>query len=461
MFLQGKPWQTMLTELQSTRMFHETGCLEAVNGVMLTARLNHVRIGEICTVDSQGGHLQAEVVGFRDNQCLLMPFGFTDGLHVGADVKPTGQPFCFPCGSFLKGAVLDGLGSPIEIKLKNTPHLGILASPKSTKAAYRSVHSSPPDPLRRNRITKPLLTGIAAIDACLTIGIGQRVGIFAAAGTGKSTLLGQIARTATADVIVINLIGERGREVREFIEDHLTDEGMQRSIVVAATSDQPAIIRMKSAYIATSIAEYFRDQGYHVLLIMDSVTRFARAMREMGLARGESPARSGYPPSVFAELPRLLERAGSSETGSITGIYSVLVDGDDLTEPVADEVLSILDGHIILSRQLAAENHYPAIDILQSKSRVMHYIVSSTQRQMVNELIGIYAKYINNQDALRFGLYQSGTNSELDRAVEMKPRIDDLLCTVWERTESLEVLENQLNNVLTGPGVDRTRNDAS
>jgi len=396
------------------------GHVEEIVGVMISARLTHVKVGEICRIESGDQHIFSEVVGFRQNKCMLMPYGFTQGLRPDAEVVPLGKSLRLICGNHLLGQVLNGLGEPLSSSNQN---------PNNTDNECSSVdvHQSPPNPLRRKRIETAMTTGIPAIDGFLTLGMGQRIGVFAAAGTGKSTLMGNIARRTSADVTVICLIGERGREVREFIEDNLGENGLSRSVVVVSTSDQPAILRLKSAYIATAIAEYFRDKGKNVLLMMDSVTRFARALREIGLARGESPARAGYPPSVFAELPRLLERSGTSEKGSITALYTVLVAGDDLTEPVADEVMSILDGHIILSRKLANQNQYPAIDLIRSKSRIMNQIVTETHIQIASELLSKYALYESNEDAFRFGFYESGKNKEIDSAVELKPEIDRFL----------------------------------
>jgi len=363
-------------------------------------------IGEICDiiVDRFKPPVLAEVVGFRENRALLMPLGVMEGIKPGSEIVATRSMHHINVGEELLGRVLDGLGNPMDGK-------GSLQTTQSYP-----VNSSPPNSLRRKRITEPLPMGIKAIDSCLTIGRGQRVGIFAGSGVGKSTTLGMIARNSKADVNVIALTGERGREVRDFIEESLGEEGLARSVVVVATSDQPALVRIKSALVATTIAEFFRDQGADVILMMDSVTRLALAQREVGLAIGEPPATRGYTPSVFALLPKLLERAGTSDKGSITGLYTVLVEGDDMNEPVADAVRGILDGHIVLSRALAHQNHYPAIDVLQSVSRVMPSITSAMHRTAAGELRSLLAAYRDAEDLINIGAYVEGSNPLIDRA---------------------------------------------
>jgi len=365
-------------------------------------------IGDVCHIyPSKGAKpLKAEVVGFRDNKVILMPLGELQSISPGCDVVGTGKPLTVQVGSELLGKVLDGLGNPLD------------GSFLPTRMAHYSTHNEPSNPLARPRVQKPLSIGVRAIDGLLTVGQGQRVGIFAGSGVGKSTLLGMIARNTNADVNVIALIGERGREVLEFIEKDLGPEGLARSIVVVATSDQPALIRMKGALIATTIAEYFRDRGLNVMLMMDSVTRYAMALREVGLAIGEPPATRGYTPSVFAALPKLLERAGTGPSGSITAFYTVLVDGDDMNEPIADAVRGILDGHIVLSRQLAQKGHFPAIDVLQSVSRVMNEIVPEEQKDASNELKKLLAIYKDSEDLINIGAYQHGSNGEIDKAID-------------------------------------------
>jgi type III secretion protein N (ATPase) len=334
--------------------------------MLIKAIVPEVKIGELCFIKRKGEPLMAEVVGFTSNEVILSPLGEMTGIGPSSEVIPTHMPLQIKVGPELLGRVLNGLGEPMDTDVKG---------PLELTETY-PVIQTPPDPLKRQRVDEPISVGVRAIDSVLTTGIGQRVGIFAAAGGGKSTLLGMIARNAVADVNVISLIGERGRELRDFIEKDLGPEGLARSVVIVSTSDQPSQLRLNAAYVGTAIAEYFRDQGKSVILMQDSVTRFARALREVGLAAGEPPARAGYTPSVFSTLPKLLERSGRSDVGSITAFYTILVAGDDMNEPVADEVRSILDGHIILSAELARKNYYPAIDILSSASRVMPSIVS-------------------------------------------------------------------------------------
>jgi len=383
------------------------GKVEEIIGLVIRSVGPPVAVGEMCTIRSpEGVTIPAEVVGFRGNKILLMPLGELGGIAPGHTVRATRTQFRVPVGMNLMGRILDGLGNPID---ENGPLVA-----EGTRPAFHS----PPDPLKRNRIREHLSTGIRAIDSLLTIGRGQRVGIFAGSGVGKSILLGMIARNTSAQVNVIALIGERGREVREFIEKDLGEEGLKRSVVVAVTSDKPALIRLKGAEIATSIAEYFRDQGLDVMLMMDSVTRLALAQREIGLAIGEPPTTRGYTPSVFAMLPRLLERSGASDKGSITGIYSVLVEGDDMNEPVADAVRSILDGHIVLSRKLAARNHYPAIDVLESISRLKNDIIDEQHLAASTQILEHLAVYREAEDLVNIGAYVKGSNPRIDAALE-------------------------------------------
>ena len=379
-------------------------------------------IGEICKiyVDRQQHPLLAEVVGFRDSRVLLMPLGMMEGIKPGSEVVATRSTHHVNGGPELLGRVLDGLGNPLDDR-----------GPLPTHTRY-PVNAPPPDSLKRSRITEPLGLGVRSIDGCLTVGRGQRVGIFAGSGVGKSTLLGMIARSTQADVNVIALTGERGREVRDFIEESLGEEGLARSVVVVATSDQPALVRIKASLVATAVAEYFRDQGLDVMLMMDSVTRLAMAQREVGLAIGEPPATRGYTPSVFALLPRLLERSGAGERGSITGLYTVLVDGDDMNEPVADAVRGILDGHIVLSRSLAQQNHYPAVDILQSVSRVMPAVTTLVHRAAAGETRSLLAAYREAEDLINIGAYAEGSNPRIDRA---RKYIDAIRAFLRQRTD--------------------------
>jgi type III secretion system H+-transporting two-sector ATPase len=395
------------------------GRVTEVTGLVICATVPGVRIGELCHVwpSLRERPIAAEVVGFRGQEVFLMALGELEGLGPESEIRPTGRVMTVPVGRSLLGRVLDGLGQAMDGRGPLSP---------AVEEAY-PIYAPPPHPMQRQRILEPLAVGVRAIDAALTMGEGQRIGIFAAAGGGKSTLLGMLARNTAADVNVIALIGERGREVRDFIEESLGDEGLARSVVVVATSDKPSLVRLKAAYVATAVAEYFRDQGQKVLLMMDSVTRFARAQREVGLAVGEPPARAGFPPSVFATLPRLLERTGKGEIGSITAIYTVLVEGDDMTEPVADEVRSILDGHIILSRALAARGHYPAIDVLKSASRVMNAVVGESQIKAANRLRELLAVYEKNRDLILIGAYEPGSDAAVDEAIERVPGLEAFL----------------------------------
>jgi len=389
------------------------GQVSAVVGLMLRSRGPRASVGELCRLQPPGAAADAgvlaEVVGFSGGELVLLPLDEPRGLGPGWEVRALGQPLRAPVGDALLGRVLDGLGRPLDGK-------GPLAG-----AGRRPVAGGAPLPLARRPIAEPLATGVRAIDGLLTVGKGQRLGIFAGSGVGKSTLLGMVARGTAAEVAVIALIGERGREVAEFIADDLGPAGLARSVVVAATADAPALVRLKGALVAMAIAEHFREVGRDVLLLMDSVTRLALAQREVGLAAGEPPATRGYPPSVFALLPRLLERAGNGERGSITGLFTVLVDGDDMNEPIADAVRGILDGHVVLSRRLAALNHYPAIDVLQSVSRVMPRVAPPEQRRAAARLRRSLATYQEAEDLISVGAYQAGTSPEIDAAVAARP----------------------------------------
>ncbi len=390
-----------------------------VAGTIIKAIAPGASVGETCILHTPGDSSTAfaEVIGFEKDVALLTPLRDMTGISPSTQVSTTGTKLSVPVGPQLRGRVLNGLGQPIDFG-KSVPIIGTDNYP---------VNADPPDPLLRRMIEVPVPLGVRALDAFVTCGEGQRMGIFAAAGAGKSTLMGMLVRNAEVDITIVGLIGERGREVREFIEHNLGDEGMAKSVLVVATSDRPAMERVKAAYVATAIAEYFRDQGLRVLLLMDSVTRFARAQREIGLAAGEVPTRRGFPPSVFAALPKLMERAGNSDKGSITAFYTVLVEGDDFNEPVADETRSILDGHVVLSRELAAKNHYPAIDVLQSLSRVMMTIVSPQHRAAAGKIRDLLAKYREIELLIRVGEYQRGHDAEADEAIQKIHAIRALL----------------------------------
>ncbi len=407
----------MVSRLDRDGRLAAYGRVTRVAGLVLEASGLEVGLGALCRISSHSRDrsVLAEVVGFHERGVLLMPLGELDGLHPGSSVQPLGRTFGVDVGPGLLGRVLNGLGHPIDGKGK----LDVV-----TRVP---LSAEPPNPLDRQVIDRPLETGVRAIDGLLTIGRGQRIGIFAGSGVGKSTMLGMIARQAEADVNVIALLGERGREVRDFIENSLGPEGLARSILIVATGDQAALIRARGALVATAIAEYFRDQGKHVLLMVDSVTRVAMAWREIGLATGEPPTTKGYPPSVFSLLPRLLERAGNSAHGGITGIYTVLVDGDDFNEPVADAARSILDGHIVLTRRLASQNHYPSIDVLESKSRVRDLIINETQRRAGSAMLRLEAAYREKEDLIMVGAYQRGSDPYVDAALAYRNKVLEFL----------------------------------
>ena len=393
--------------LQGVRTVHKYGRITDIVGILAEGKGITSRIGSLCEIVGRHGEppLPAEVVGFREGSVLLMPIGDLAGVSPGSRIREHSGLATVPVGDALCGRVLDGLGAPIDGK-------GPIASDER-----RPLHSAPPHPLHRTRIDEPLDLGVRAINALATVGKGQRMGIFAGSGVGKSMLLGMIARHTSAPINVIALIGERGREVREFIEKDLGGDAMAHSVVIVSTSDQPAVQRIRGAFTATAIAEYFRDRGMDVLLMMDSLTRFAMALREVGLAAGEPPASKGYTPSVFSTLPRLLERAGTSASGSITGIYTVLVEGDDMNEPVADAARAILDGHLTLSRAMAARNHYPAIDILQSTSRVMRDIVSPEAVALAGKAREVISDYRDAEDMIHIGAYVKGSDQKIDFAI--------------------------------------------
>lgn len=400
-------WRSRLREAKLLKL---TGRVTKVIGLTVEVQGINASIGEVCeiVVPGEPEAIRAEVVGFRDGSTLLMPLGELRGVYQGCSVVPSGRSFSIKVGERLLGRVLDGLGEPLD-------GLG----PVGGHTVDYPVDGHPPNPLERKRITEVLSTGVRAVDALITCGQGQRIGIFSGSGVGKSTLLGMVSRYSSADVNVIALIGERGREVLDFIEEDLGPEGLKRSVVVAATSEQPALVRLKGAFVACAIAEYFRDRGRNVLLMMDSVTRFAMAQREVGLAIGEPPATKGYTPSVFALLPRLLERPGMFHKGSITAFFTVLVDGDDLNEPISDAVRGILDGHIVLSRSLAAANHFPAVDVLNSVSRLMPDITTEEHRSWAGKLRDLLAAYRQAEDLINIGAYVAGSNPRVDEAIAL------------------------------------------
>lgn len=383
-----------------------------VEAVGLTAKL-----GDICRIytEKRDKYILSEVVGFKDKKVVLMPFGDLSGAGHNSHVVSEERQLNVAVGKDFCGRVLDGLGNPMDGKGK-----------VKIQGRY-PIMNQPPNPMERSRITERLTMGIKAIDSMLTLGKGQRVGIFSGSGVGKSTLLGMIARNTSADINVIVLIGERGREVRDFLEKDLKEEGLKRSVLVVATSDQPALVRLKSAMVGTAIAEFFRDQGYNVMLLMDSLTRFAMAQREIGMAIGEPPVSRGFTPSVYAIMPKLLERAGTGKRGSITGLYTVLVEGDDMDEPISDTVRGILDGHIILSRKIANANHYPAIDVLQSISRLMTDVTSREDREKTSFIRSVMATYKDAQDLISIGAYKKGSSKKIDEAIELIGPINDLL----------------------------------
>ncbi len=427
-----------INAVKEKRFMKYTGKITKVTGLTIESNGPMATIGELCYIYPYKSNIPilSEVVGFKEDKILLMPLGEMEGIASGSTVVGSGKSLRVNVGEELIGRVVDGLGNPID-------GLGPIKSDK-----YYPVLNSPPSPLDRKVIREPLSVGVKAIDGLLTFGKGQRVGIFAGSGVGKSTLMGMISRNSTADVNVIGLIGERGREVREFIENDLREEGLKKSVVVVATSDQPALIRVKGALVTTAIAEYFRDQGLNVMLLMDSLTRFAMAQREIGLAIGEPPVSRGFTPSVFAMMPKLLERAGTSDVGTITGLYTVLVDGDDLTEPVTDTARGILDGHVVLSRKLANSNHYPAIDVLASVSRVMPNIVSKEHLDFSNNIKDIMAVYKEAEDLINIGAYKKGSNKKIDTAIDLFEDIENFLKQDIQVSPSFEETFNVMKNII-------------
>ena len=420
-----------VTTVERTEPQKFLGRVVRVQGLMIESQGPQAIVGELCQIElpSHDRWVWAEVVGLHGRTVQLMPFEEVDGLEIGCKVKAMGETLQVPVSDKLLGRVLDGLGRPVDGK-------GEIGS-----SVFYPAVSNPPDALNRQRITRKIATGVRSIDALVPLGKGQRLGIFAGSGVGKSTLLGMIAKNTSADVNVVALIGERGREVREFIDNELGPEGLARSVIVVSTSNTPALARLRGAYVATAIAEYFRDQGKDVMLLFDSVTRFAYAQREIGLAVGEPPARQGYTPSVFSLLPKLLERAGTGAVGTITGLYTILVDGDDMDDPIADSVRGILDGHVVLSRRLADQGHYPAVDVLRSVSRLATKITSPTAREAFAVLRRHLAVYAQAEDLINAGAYAPGSNPEIDAAIKKYPEIKSFLVqTVEERAPWLETL---------------------
>ncbi len=404
------------------------GKVAKVVGLTVESIGPEAKLNDLCLIKSHAnaGVVKAEVVGFRDDRVLLMPYDNVEGVGPGSWVENTGRPLMVKVSDDLLGKTLDGVGNVIS------------GEELDEYCPAYSVEAEPPDPMKREMISDHLALGVKAVDGLITVGKGQRIGIFAGSGVGKSTLMGMFARNTKADINIIALIGERGREVREFIERDLGSEGMARSVVVVATSDKPALIRNKAAKTATAIAEYFRDQGKDVLLMMDNLTRFSMAQREIGLASGEPPVSRGYPPSVYAEMPKLLERAGNSEVGSITGLYAVLVDGDDFNEPISDTARGILDGHIVLSRAMAQKNHYPAIDVLQSISRVMSAVASPEHKKLAGTLKNVLATYSEAEDLINIGAYRPGSNKSIDFAIEKIDAVNEFLMQGTEEKFTFE-----------------------
>lgn len=430
--------QKYIDAIEECKTIRLTGKVTQIVGLVIETQGPTVSVGELCYIyPKKKGEppIPAEVVGFRQGFVMLMPVGEMQGVGPGCEVVAAQKTLRVKVGDELLGRVLDGLGNPMDGK-----------GPLMTKEEY-PLQAPPPPPLTRPRISESLYVGVRAIDGLITMGDGQRIGIMAGSGVGKSTLLSMIARNTEADISVIALIGERGREVRDFIERDLGEEGLKRAVVVVATSDQPALVRIKGAMTATAIAEYFRDKGHKVIFMMDSVTRFAMAQREVGLTIGEPPATRGYTPSVFALLPRLLERAGTSDKGSITGIYTVLVDGDDMNEPIADAVRSILDGHIVLSRAIAAQNHFPAIDVLASVSRVMNEVVSKEHLAAAQNMRALMAVYKDAEDLIHIGAYVKGSSKRIDAAIQKIDAINAFLCQGIYEVDEYETTIKKLINI--------------
>ena len=419
----------LLTTLNETPVRRRSGRIVKVVGTVLEAELPSARVGEVCLVE---GDILAETIGFREDRSILMPFGALDGVRFGSSVQTTGELSSVPIGQHFVGRIIDGFGEPIDGKGPILPE------------GRWPLHVPPPDPMSREPIRKPFVTGVRLLDGMLTFGRGQRVGLMAGSGVGKSTLMGMIARNSQADVNVIALIGERGREVREFIEDVLGEAGLARSVVVVVTSDKPPVLQVRGAFVAATLADWFRAQRKDVLFFMDSITRLAMAQRQIGLSAGEPPTTKGYTPSVFALLPRLLERAGASNDGTITGIYTVLIDGDDIQDPIGDAVRSIVDGHIVLSRKLAVHGQYPAVDVLQSVSRVMRVVTTPQHREAYAKLRSLMAVWAENEELIRLGAYKTGASPQVDAAIA---RIEAIRSFLIQDTEDRTTLEQAISGM--------------
>lgn len=433
----GSEFDQLVGRLEEVELTPVSGRITEIIGVLIRAIVPQVKMGEVCLIKREGEPLRTTVVGFTKEEVILSPLGEMTGIGPSSEVIATGLPLHIKVGPELLGRVLDGFGHPLDVDSKG---------PLEAKETY-PVLQEPPSALHRRMIDTSISVGVRAIDGLLTVGQGQRIGIFAAAGGGKSTLLGMIARNAVADVNVITLIGERGRELREFIEKDLGEEGMKRSVLIVSTSDQPSQLRLNAAYVGTAIAEYFRDQGKSVILMMDSITRFARALREVGLAAGEPPARAGYTPSVFATLPKLLERSGNSDKGSITAFYTILVAGDDMTEPVADETKSILDGHIVLSSHLAQKNHFPAINVLSSISRLFNSLATDEQKEGVELVRDVLATMEKNELLIRIGEYSPGSDPKVDRAIRLQGAVERFCRQKIEEGSTMEETLRDLRDI--------------
>jgi flagellum-specific ATP synthase len=428
--------------LQDADPLTEFGTVDKVVGNTIEAHGPNVTMGCVCWIENQGRRVPVEVVGFTDGKVIAMPLGKIDGVRQGDILQASGRTANIGMSEQLQGRVLDGLGRPIDEK------------PLPLVLDRQDLYAEPTNPLSREPIREPLQTGVRTIDGLLTCGLGQRIGIFGGSGVGKSTLLGMIARYTSADINVIALIGERGREVREFIENDLGEEGLKRSVVIVSTSDQPALVRIRAAFAATAAAEYFRDRGFNVMLMMDSVTRFAMAQREVGLAAGEPPSSKGYTPSVFSLLPRLLERSGRFSKGSITAFYTVLVEGDDMNDPIADSVRSILDGHIVLDRELASRGHYPCIDVLSSNSRLMSHLVDGDLKNAAYEIRDLLGTYKKSEDLINIGAYKRGSNERIDAAIDRADSIAAFLKQRAEEPSPISLTQEQLVKLaFTGSGL--------